>query len=116
VRLDRDGRLSEQSLADMLRWMQRIAAAINGELSLGDGTESGWTGNLDGQLLRFVTPSVAGTVLEVPHSLARKPVGYLVVRKSGTGVLRDAQPESWRDDVIKLASSGGLESFWIVVF
>lgn len=60
----------------LIQTIRRLVSATNGAISLGDGKQSSRTGNLNAQNIQINIVDTA-TVLEVPHGLGRKPVGYL---------------------------------------
>jgi hypothetical protein len=76
-----------RALVDQLR---SLIEAANGGLSFGDGRQSSRMGNFNGQTIQYKVVDTA-TVLEIPHGLGRKPVGYWAwpqkfTARSGGGV------------------------------
>lgn len=105
IETDKDGRLTEQSVAAISSFMAIVTALLNGELTLGDGTQSGWTGNLNGQFIRTVSPGTADTEWKEPHGLGRQPIGWIPLGQNKAGVLY-YDSASWGQREIKLKSSG----------
>lgn len=62
------------AISSLFSAVNTIIDAFNGRISLGDGTSFGWTGNLDGVEIEWMTPSVANTEFAIPHLLDRVPV------------------------------------------
>lgn len=58
---------------------KELARVINGNISLGDGTDPG---NIDGGWVSAVTDATPNTNFTVQHNLGRIPVGFLVVDKT----------------------------------
>lgn len=69
-----EGKITAQVAAYMSQVLLSVVKKINGMLSLGDGTSYSWSGNVDGQWIQIVTPSVANTEMIVRHGLKRLPV------------------------------------------
>lgn len=90
-----DGKLTDTQVAYLTDSIRNIIRAINGKLSLGNGTNSSQSGNVDGQTKEVYFAS-ANTDYEVPHGLGRLPIGILVLNTNADGaVVRGASQGSW---------------------
>src|SRR5574341_1960202 len=92
VQAEADGKVTLQTLSYLYAVLLGIVKAINGFLSMGDGSHGSWTGNLDAQYKDVLTPAVADTEFTVFHELGRLPVGYHVVRRDKAGTVYDSRP------------------------
>jgi hypothetical protein len=90
-----EGKLTPAAVATLVSQMEAITNAVNGGISFGDGRQSTQLGNIDGQTVEFVTPSVADTEFEVPHGLGRVPIGRIVLAQNGDGFLKDSNRGGW---------------------
>lgn len=111
-----EGKLTEiqaQQLSDAVR---ALIASVNGHLSLGDGSQSSWSGNLDGQTKEHTFPA-ANTAYEVPHGLGRVPIGVVQLDVNQNGaVVRGENRGSWGLDSLFLSCSvAGTTALFIVV-
>lgn len=92
-----DGRLTDLQVAYLTDAVRNIIRTLNGKLSLGDGSNSSQSGNLDGHT-KEVTFVNANTDYEVPHGLGRVPTGIVVLQVNQDGaVVRGASNGSWSD-------------------
>lgn len=90
-----EGGLTNQQIAVIADTLRNIIRAINGRLTFGDGTRSGHSGNIDGQI-KEVTFVSANTNYEVPHGLGRVPIGIIVLSADADGaVVRSADLDNW---------------------
>lgn len=90
-----DGKLSDVQVGFITDSIRNIIRALNGKLSLGDGSQSSQSGNLDGQT-KEVTFTSANTDYEVPHGLGRVPIGILPLQVNQDGaVVRGSSFGSW---------------------
>jgi hypothetical protein len=102
VETNKDGGLTTQSVAQINTHMQTVAAALNGNISFGDGTLSEHTGNIDGQTIVVKMPLIADTEIVVPHGLERVPTGRIVIGQNAPGHLYDSNRGGWGIDKIYL--------------
>lgn len=100
-----DGRLTETALATIVSKVNELADSLAGRVSLGDGSQGSWAGNLDAQYIEVTFPSAPNTEQAVYHSLGRTPVGYVVVRKSAACDIYDSSTGSWKDSVAYFKST-----------
>jgi hypothetical protein len=97
--------------------LESLAQRFNGLISLGDGSNFGWAGNLDGQTLTFTTPAVANTVFEIPHGLGRIPTGWLEVYRDRAAQLYDGSNKlSWTEGSIFWACNTASAVITVIVF
>lgn len=110
-----DGKLTDQSVAALAVFVQQVTKALNGNLSMGDGTRNGRAGNFDSQVIEhyFKTANVAE---QLPHSLGRKPAGYFVIRRSKAGDLYDDLSNAWTSEALWLKSDTADITVALVVF
>jgi hypothetical protein len=112
-----DGRVTKATVAAINDGFSRIISKINGAISLGDGVNGSWMGNVDGNWLEILTPSVADTEFIVLHDLGRVPTGWLgPVRKDKFVDIHDSRPGSWTESVMYLKASVGSATILIGVF
>jgi hypothetical protein len=116
VRLGDKGELTAFLLSQLNDTLRDVVNSLNGRLSLGDGVQSSWAGNLDGQWIELVTPGVADSEFAVPHGLGKVPSGYLVVRKDQAAHLYDSNVGGWSEDTIYLKCDVVSVTFSIIVF
>lgn len=93
----KEGKLTDQQVAYLVDGIRNLTRAVNGKLSLGDGSNSSQSGNIDGQLkeLTFVN---ANTDYEVPHGLERIPIGFISLDVNADGaVVRGGSRGSWSE-------------------
>jgi hypothetical protein len=130
--LDRDGKLDEQTLANLSLFLKNVAAALNGGLRLGpegpplfSGVDlpsgvkaaSGQrAGNLSGQIIQFYFAAGA-TTYDIPHSLGRKPLGFIPLSVSGGAVISPApgMMAQWSDTALQLVSTAATYAVLLVV-
>lgn len=104
------GPLSAEAARDLTEAFDRVRAALNGGLSLGDGSDGTRAGNLAAQVRVVTTPATPGDSFVVVHGLARPSVGYLAVKKSAACDVFDADDHASNDSELWLqASAGGVE-------
>ncbi len=116
VTLDAEGKATGGAILSLNETIERIIGAINGLLSLGDGTQGARAGNLDGQYLEFTSPSTPDEEFQVFHGLDRDPAGYIVVRRDKAAILYDSRVGSWSTHVAYFKSNVGTTLFRILVF
>ena len=98
-----EGKVTLADIQNLQASIDALAAAINGNLSFGDGTPSSRGGNFDAQLIEFVSPFVVNTPIAVPHGLKRRPWGFIDVfcmenpGGGASGIVSAAQLGSWSD-------------------
>jgi hypothetical protein len=107
IRLNKDGTVGVEALNHLNALMAAIIQKMNRGLSRGNGQNATLTGNLFGQYLEFVTPSVADVEFQVPHGLDYTPVGYNLLNIDSKGYLYSSSIGSWGPEKIYLKSSVG---------
>ncbi len=107
IRLTEDGKVGVEAIVQLNSLMSAIIRKINKGLSRGNGANATLTGNLFGQFLEFVTPSVADTEFTVPHGLDYTPVGYNLANIDSKGYLYSSSIGSWSPTKIYLKCSIG---------
>jgi len=99
------GKLTLEAIRYLHGVVLALASAINGRLTLGDGTPGSKSGNLDGQFVPVLTPSVADTEFPVDHALGRIPVSVSVALADVHATIRVSSLGSWTGDRIYLRCS-----------
>lgn len=90
-----EGKLTDQQAAYITDSIRGIIRWINGRVSFGDGSNSSWSGNIDGETKEFYF-ALANTDYEIPHRLGRPPIGILQIDSNADGaVVRGAQRGDW---------------------
>lgn len=102
-----EGKLTEASAQYLYGLLLGLTKAINGNLTIGDGSSGSKSGNLFGQFIEVVTPSVAQTEFAVDHALGRIPVAFLVVMTDTANGMRTfaSSKGSWTDSRIYLKNA-----------
>ena len=80
-----------------------VVSKINGGLSLGDGSQSSRTGNLNGQWIEWKFSATPDSEEKIPHSLGRVPVGYEICRRDRACIVYDANTGGWGVDKFYLS-------------
>lgn len=93
-----------------------IAKRLNQGISLGTGAQSTQTGNIFGQWIEWVTPSVADTEFAVPHGLDKTPIGYFVAKRDKAGTLYVSSSGSWKKNVAFFKDSGAAVTILFMIF
>lgn len=111
-----DGKLTDLQVTFIVDSIRNLIRAVNGQLRFGSGTNSAQAGNIDGQL-KEVTFANADTDYEVPHGLARVPIGIIVLNTNADGaVVRGASQGSWSDQRIFVRCNvAGTTALFVVV-
>lgn len=95
VTVAEDGRLTGVQVTYIFDALRNIIRAFNGRISLGDGSHSSQSGNIDGQTKEVVF-AAANTDYEVPHGLGRVPIGIVPLDVNQDGaVMRGNNRGSW---------------------
>lgn len=68
----------EQQLNILIQQVRYLVDAVNGGLSFGDGKQSTRMGNVGGVCIQYKVIDTS-VLLEIPHNLGRKPVGYWAI-------------------------------------
>lgn len=97
-----EGRVDERVLA-LEALTQALVRAVNGQLSLGDGTLFSLSGNVFGQWVVWVFPSVADTEVTIPHGLGRVPVGFIVANKDRYCDVKRGPTVTWTSTVFSVS-------------
>jgi hypothetical protein len=95
IEIDHDRNLTPQSVGALNAFMQAYAAGFNGKVSLGDGRQSSQSGNIDGQTIVVLTPATPDEEFQVPHGLARAPIGRIVLSQDLPAHLYDSNRGGW---------------------
>lgn len=83
------------NLAQQLEtWLLTVVSHVN-RIRFGTGNQSTKAGNVWGQWIEFIAPSVADTEFEVDHGLGETPVAYWVGRSDRAGQLYDSNIGGW---------------------
>jgi hypothetical protein len=69
---------------DIRNALFRIARAINGSLTFGDGTQ---TDNIRGEWVTLTTDGTPGAENAITHSLGATPPGFLILKPPASGVI-----------------------------
>ena len=111
-----EGKLTNQSAAYITDAIRGLIRQYNGFVSLGDGSNSSWSGNVDGQTKEIYFPA-ANTDVEVPHGLGRPPIGIIVLDVNVDGaVVRGNQRGDWNANRLFLrCSQAGTTALLVVV-
>jgi hypothetical protein len=111
-----EGKLTDQQAAYVTDTVRNIVRRFNGFISFGDGTNSSWSGNIDGETKEFFF-AAANTDYEVPHGLGRPPIGIIVLDVNVDGaVVRGSQRGDWNATRLFLrCSETGATALMVVV-
>ena len=90
---------------------RELAAAVNGNLGFGDGTDND---NLVGKWLTYNTNGSAGTEDTLTHNLGVIPVGFLVIVPPTTGVINKGST-TWTTAAIYLTCTGASQTATLYV-
>lgn len=98
----------EKQLRNLNEILDQIRNVIDGNLEIED--------NLRQDIITFTTTDVAGTNIELSHTLKKTPTGYMIVSRSGDSTLKDGSI-TWTTTKLSVKSTGGSgETFKIMVF
>lgn len=111
-----DGRLTETAVASLVSKVNEIVDLLAGRLSLGDGSQGSWPGNLDAQYIEVTFPATPDTEQAVYHALGRTPIGYQVVRRTAACDIYDSSSGSWKDSVAFFKSTVGSVTVTLMVW
>jgi hypothetical protein len=111
-----EGKLTDQQAAYITDSIRGLIRAFNGRITFGDGSNSSWSGNIDGHTKEVYFP-VANTDVEVPHGLSRVPVGIIVLDVNVDGaVVRGNIRGDWNATRLFLrCSQAGTTALLVVV-
>lgn len=111
-----EGKLTDQQAAYITDSVRSIIRWVNGGVSFGDGSQSSLSGNIDGQTKEIFFPD-ANTDIEIPHGLARVPIGIIILDVNVDGaVVRGAQRGDWNANRLFLrCSEAGTTALMVVV-
>lgn len=100
-----EGKLTEQQASALSDAIRTVIRKLNGQLSLGDGTNSTQSGNIDGQTKEIYFAS-KNTDVEIPHGLGRVPIGIITLDVNVDGaVVRGNQRGDWNASRLYLRCS-----------
>ena len=100
----REGKITADAVASINGFQALLVTALNGLISLGDGTQSAWAGNIDGQLIEY-TFALADTEYEIPHGLGRVPWGTFIAAQDRAGSIYTSSRGSWSNEKLMLKAS-----------
>jgi hypothetical protein len=111
-----EGKLTDFQASYLTDSIRGLIRAFNGGISLGDGSQSSLSGNIDGHTKEVYFPT-ANTDVEVPHGLGRVPIGILTLDVNMDGaVVRGNQRGDWNANRLFLRCSvSGTTALLIVV-
>lgn len=110
-----DGKLTDRVAGDISTFQSQVVSKLNGGISFGEGVQSSWSGNIDGQIVEW-TFTAADTEYPIPHGLGRVPWGVLPAALDRAGVVYYSNRGGWGKDLIYLKSSvAGLVAQLIVI-
>ena len=111
-----EGKLTERQAAYITDAIRALIRQFNGFISFGDGSNSSWSGNIDGHTREFYF-AAANTDYEVPHSLGRPPIGIIVLDVNVDGaVVRGNQRGDWNETRLFLrCSQAGTTALFVMV-
>ena len=99
------GQLTLEAVRYLHSLLVALAAAINGRLTLGDGTSGSKAGNFDGQFINVLTPTGADSEFPVDHALGRIPVSVSIALADKHATVRTSSLGSWSGNRIYLKCS-----------
>jgi hypothetical protein len=94
LRLEHDGRLSEQTFNRLQDGLRTVLAAINGLVSFGTGQARTRAGNLDAQWVEYTFVDAA-TTYNIPHDLGRRPVWFSAMPTVASAIISAVDPQTW---------------------
>jgi len=103
VKPDEKGQLTPQAVNFLFGLIVTLIRKVNRGISFGDGTQSSWPGNIDGQWIEVRFSAVANTPERIPHGLGRVPIGYMVMRKDRACDVYDVNTGGWGPKDLYLA-------------
>ena len=107
LRGDASGKLTVEASQYLYGLLLGLSRAVNGNLSIGDGSPGSRSGNVFGQWVPVLTPSVANTEFAVDHALGRIPAAVIIgLQDKLCGICVSSQG-SWTEDRIYLRCSTG---------
>jgi hypothetical protein len=112
---DKDGKIGSDALLLINNYFIGLSKKINGGISFGAMNQAAQTGNIDGQAIKFTTPSVADTEFSIAHGLGRVPVFTFQFCINKNATIYASQYESWTKDTIKLKCSAATAEFILVL-
>lgn len=99
-----EGQITEAVVQQLQAWMHTIVSHMN-RVRFGTGSQATQMGNIFGQWIEFVAPSVADVEFQVDHGLGGTPIAYMVGRNDRAGELYDSSTGSWNENRIFFKSS-----------
>ncbi|MGH7411398.1 MAG: hypothetical protein ACREJ6_10140 [Candidatus Methylomirabilis sp.] len=110
-----DGKIPISALQLLNGQLVDVFEKINGLISFGDGSHATQSGNINGQWIEGVTPSVADTEFEVFHGLGKRATGFFVLQMDKAAILYVSNIGSWASDVLYLKCNVASVTFRIIV-
>ena len=93
-----------------------LVGKINGRLTLGDGSQSSRSGNVDGQWIEWKFSATINSTERIPHGLGRVPIGYAVCRADRACRVYDANTGGWGVDTFYLSCDTASALVKVLVF
>ena len=110
-----EGKLTAAGGDYILGKQKEVVKKLNGQLSFGSGVSSAQAGNFNGQWITWTFKN-ADTPYLIPHSLARVPAGYKVMRRDKACIIYDANIGDWGSENFYLQSDTGAATVSLIVF
>ena len=110
-----EGKVTDVVLGIITSALRAIVLLLNGRVSMGDGAQSSWSGNMNGQYREFTTTGVADTQMTIDHGLGRVPIGFIPINNNKAYCLYNDEPYGWNEDYITLKcdTSSVLVKIWL---
>lgn len=102
LRVESDGKISVSTASQFSADIKALVTKVNGGISFGNGEQGSQSGNVDGHTVQIKFPSAPDTEATIPHGLARRPIGYVVLSKDRACDVYDSSRGSWNDDFLYL--------------
>lgn len=106
-----DAQWGQQLVGQIDSAMRELAAAVNGNLGLGDGTNDD---NLVGTWLTYNTNGSAGTEDTLTHNLGVIPVGFFLIVPPTSGVINKGST-AWTTSAIYLTCTAASQTATLYV-
>jgi hypothetical protein len=116
-----DGSIAPKHLVGLHGDLKNITDHLNGNLSLGDGTQGSLMGNLNGQVFYLTLTGAVGVVFTLKHGLNRVPIGFIPFHSTLDGgnlpaIITSYNRTGWTDQAAYVVSgnaSSGVVYFFL---